>query len=152
MGRAIGSAVAGYVVMFVIVFVGLTLAWLALGADGAFRTGTWRTSTGWVVTMLLVGLVAAVAGGWVARRLGGDRRAVLVLVALVVLFGLVDIAMSFGRDPGVLDAVRVGEPSMFEAMGNARPPAWFSLVNVVVAVAGVLIGARLQNGETSRRA
>ena len=144
MGRAIGSAVAGYVAMFVIAFVGLTLAWLALGADGAFRTGTWHTSTAWVVTMLLVGLVAAIAGGWVASRLGGDRRAVTVLVGLVVVIGLVDIALTLSRDPGVLDAVRVGRPSMIEALSSARPPSWFSIVNVVVGAAGVLIGSRLR--------
>ena len=37
MGRAIGGAVLGYIVMFVIVFCGLTLAWMLLGADGAFE-------------------------------------------------------------------------------------------------------------------
>ena len=150
MGRAIGSAVAGYVAMFVIVFFGLSLAWLVMGADGAFKTGTWNTSTAWVVTMLLVGIVAAMTGGCVCSKLGRQSRAVMILVGIVVVFGLVDVAMGFARDPGVLDAVRVGQVSMFEAMGNARPPGWFSIVNVIVGVAGVLVGAKLQGGAAFR--
>ncbi len=39
MGRVIGSAVTGYLGTFTMVFVLMTLAWLAVGADGKQRGG-----------------------------------------------------------------------------------------------------------------
>ena len=66
MGKVIGGAVAGYVVMFLVVFLLMTLGWLALGAAGSFRPGSWETSTTWVVVTLVVDVLAALGGGYVA--------------------------------------------------------------------------------------
>jgi hypothetical protein len=46
-GRAVGSAVAGYIAMFLTVFLLMKLGWTALGAGGSFKPGSWETSTGW---------------------------------------------------------------------------------------------------------
>ena len=41
MGRAILSVIVGYVVMFLVVFVGLTGAYLLLGQERAFKPGVY---------------------------------------------------------------------------------------------------------------
>ncbi len=62
--RAIGSVVVGYLTMAVIVFGGLTVAYISLGADRAFEPGGYDISKVWLSVMFVVGVVAALAGGF----------------------------------------------------------------------------------------
>ena len=68
MGRLFGSVLLGYIAMAFAVFAGLSLAFVALGADRAFRPGVFDVSAVWVVVSFIVGFGAALLGGWVARR------------------------------------------------------------------------------------
>lgn len=146
MARAIVGAVAGYAAIFVIVFAGLSAAWVVMGADGAFKTATWNVTTAWVVAMLLVGIVAAIAGGWVSVAFGRQGWAAFILAGIVFVFGLLELAMTSVAERGVLDAVRLGDVGMFDAMRQARTPTWFYVVNTIVGVCGVLLGGRLRGG------
>lgn len=145
MGRAIGGAIAAYVAIFIIVFVGLSVAWMVMGTDGAFKTATFNVSTAWVVAMLLVGVVAAVAGGWLASMIGKGQTAVMILAGIVLVLGLVDVITTMNADPG-LSVVRMGDVSMTDAMTKAVKPTWLAVVNVVVGLAGVMVGGRLHGG------
>ena len=40
MGRVIGGVVLGYIAMFAVVFIGLTVIYLLMGADKAFQEGS----------------------------------------------------------------------------------------------------------------
>lgn len=139
MGRLIASVLLGYVIMALTVFAGLSLAYVAVGADGAFRPGLYDVSTLWVVVSFVVGFGAALAGGWVARRIARSASGPLVLAVVVAALGVAMAVLTlFGEaaDPGV----RTGAVGTFEAMSYAQTPFWIMLVNPFVGAVGVLLG------------
>jgi len=142
--RIAGAIVLSYVVMFALVFVTFTLAYLAMGADGAFKPGTYEVSVLWLTASIVLGLVAAVAGGYVCAVVGRSAKAPLALavVVLVIGFGLA-FANSDAPDPDT-PQVRDGAVGNFEAMQSARQPTWLTMVNPVIGAIGVLIGGRLR--------
>lgn len=137
MGRNIGAAVLGYVVMFAAVFFGMMICWVIVGADGAFQPGSYDHSMTWAVLSVIVGITAAVAGGFVCAKVGTDRNAIHILVGLVVVLGV----LSAIPDPGVAEPIRPDGITMWEAISNAVQPAWARWSNPVIGVVGVLIGA-----------
>jgi hypothetical protein len=142
--RLLGAVLLGYLLMSALVFAGLSVGYGVLGADRAFRPGSYEVSVSWALLSVVVGLAAAMAGGWVARRVGGDLRGPWLLAAFVGLLGAVMAVTSLATGPD--PAVRTGSPEMFEAMEAARPPPWMLILNPIIGVAGVLFGGALGRG------
>lgn len=139
MARLIGGVVAGYVAMAAVVFAGLTVAYVALGADRAFEPGVYEVSLVWIVTSVVVGFGAAVVGGKVARAIARRATGARVLAAVVVVLGLVlAFAALGGSEEGA--APRAGSVGAMEAMQQAKTPLWVMLLNPVIGAVGVLVG------------
>ena len=138
MGRAIGGAVLGYIVMFVIVFCGLTLAWMLLGADGAFQPGGFDVSMTWISVSIVVAIIAALAGGKVARLVAKAPLGPQVLAGLVIIVGIVSMIPAMTMEPTV--ATRAGDMPMMEAIAQARTPMWMMILNPIIGAIGALIG------------
>ena len=138
MGRAIGGAVLGYIVMVLVIFCGLTAAWFALGSDGAFRPGVYDVSTTWVVISIIVGIIAALAGGRTARAVAKTITGPRILAGLVIVLGILSALPGLSMDPA--PAVRDPSLSMFDAMAQARTPVWVLFLNPVIGAIGALIG------------
>lgn len=143
--RAIAGVIGGYLVMFVLVFGVFTGAYLAMGADGAFKPGTYDPSTVWMVLSVVLGIVAGVIGGLacalIAKR---GSMAPKVLAGLVVVLGLalaIPVFMDSAPDPGP----RTADVPNMEAMMKAQQPKWSAVANPVIGAVGVLIGAGLMN-------
>lgn len=142
--RAIGAVVLGYIVMVVVVFATFTGAYFAMGADGAFKPGSYDVSGLWLVASFVLGIVAAVAGGFVAAAIARGGKAPMVLAGIVLVLGLLSaIPVLMSDEP---PAVREGTVGNIEAMQNARQPGWVALLNPFVGALGVVIGARLKGG------
>jgi hypothetical protein len=137
--RFIGGVVVGYVVMAVCVIVTFTGVYLLLGADGAFQPGSYDVTLSWVVASFVLGIAAALLGGWVCFRIARNRNAVLTLAGIVVVLGLL-VAIPALASEDTRPNVRPGDVASFEAMQQARQPAWIALVNPLVGAAGILIG------------
>jgi hypothetical protein len=136
------GAVLGYVIVAVLVMAAETIAYVLLGADGAFRPGTFEVSRQWIAVSLTISLAAAVAGGWSAAAVGG-RRASTALALLVLGLGLafaVPALTAPRRDP----RPRVGNVPNTDAMRQAEQPAWVVVSTPLIGAAGVLLGARLR--------
>ena len=147
MGKIIGSIVVGYITLFVLVFVLFSIAWMLLGADGALQPGVWNVSFAWVASSIVVGLVAAVAGGWVCAAIAKDVRGPNGLAVVVIVLGLaMALPVLFGNAEAATTA-RPDTVGMFEAMQNAKQPVWIALLNPLLGAAGVLIGAKLKGGQ-----
>ncbi len=136
--RTIGGVILGFVTMAVIVFVSLTVAYLAMGADGAFKPGGYEVTSAWLVVMFFVSFAAAVAGGLVASLVGRNAKVVLGLAGLVFVLGLLSAIPSLAAAKGE-PKVRTGQVSNSEAMMNAKQPPWVALLMPVIGVAGVLL-------------
>ncbi|MGH7544630.1 MAG: hypothetical protein ACREKI_00445 [Gemmatimonadota bacterium] len=108
--RSVLAVAAGYVVLFVVVVVFFAVA---LGSPAA------TPSPGFLAASLVVGFLAAGAGGWTTATIarGAEMQHAGALVGLVVALGIVSLLLSAGREP-----------------------LWYALANVAVGAGGVLLG------------
>lgn len=146
MGKAILAAIVGYITMAVIVFVALSVVWAALGPGSAFEPGSWDTSMKWNLINPLVGIVAAIAGGYVCALISPGGQSLSILVGIVVVLGALS-AVAGMMAPAPTEP-RPETIAMFEAMGNARPPMWSLWLNPILGVVGSIIGSRLRGQPT----
>ncbi len=143
MVRSIIGIIVGYIVMFAVVVVGLSIGFLALGADWAYEPGTFDVTMGWILLMFGVGFVAAIVGGIVCALISKHSKLGLNgLVLLVVLLGALSaFAVYKAPAPSPEDAVRAGDVAVFEAASKAVQPLWVAIVNPIVGALGVILGA-----------
>jgi uncharacterized membrane protein YeaQ/YmgE (transglycosylase-associated protein family) len=138
--RCVAAVIVGYLAMAVTVFATFTGAYLLMGTNTAFREGTYDVSWLWIVATIVLGFVAAVIGGALARVIDPRRSTGPALAGLILLLGVLSGAMTLnGPEPGP----RPPEVSSLEAMQRAKSPLWFTLLNPVIGIVGVLAGARL---------
>lgn len=144
MGRSILAVILGYVVMFVVVFLTFSGAYLVMGTDGAFQPGTYEASTQWLVVSFILAFIAAIAGGctavWIARKMAPAY--VLAGIALVLGFAMAGAMAMAPADSR--PTVRTGDVPNLEAMQNARQPMWVALLNPLLGAIGVVVGARMK--------
>lgn len=140
MGRAIAAVIVGYLVIFVAVFMLLSLLWVMLGPSGAFEPASFQTSTAWSLASLALGFVAAVLGGFVCARIARSAGPVKALAGLVLVLGLLFAIPAVMMEPS--SEARADDMPMFEAMSKAVTPPWVAFVNAFVGAAGVMVGGR----------
>jgi hypothetical protein len=149
--RIIGSVILGYLAIVLLIFAGLTFAWFVMGDNQAFRPGVFDISLRWGAVSLVVGLGAAVVGGWIARSIARDPRGPWILAGLVVALGLA-MALPVIVSPPEALGPRTEALGMFDAMQQAQTPLWMMLLNPLVGAVGVLVGGLALTGGTHSRA
>ncbi len=142
MGKRIAGIVAGYVAMMAFVFGLMSLGWVAVGAEGAFAPGVFVTTPLWHAITLAVATVAAIGGGRVARRIGGDRETVVGLAILVVVLGVVFAIPVVTADPALALTPRPDGLAMMDAVKQAQQPAWIAIANPIIGAIGAMLGGR----------
>ena len=145
MGKIVGGVVAGYVTMFVLIFVLFSIGWVVFGAGGSFKPNSWDPSFVWILITITIGIMAAIAGGYVCLALANDTRAIFGLLAVVFIlgYGMAIMTLFEGAPPA---GFRPSEMSMMEAMQNARQPVWLAFLNPILGMVGVMVGARMRGG------
>jgi hypothetical protein len=143
MARTIVAVIVSYLLMFVLVSLGFFGMYGMLGAEYAFKPGTWEASNLWIALALVMGLVVAVIAGIVCALIAKGGKAPLALAIVVFTLGLVFAIPQFVANQ-VDQGPRTGAPPLFEAMQKAKQPAWVSLALPLIGVVGVLSGARLK--------
>lgn len=143
--RSILGVILGYLAMAVVVMGGLTVAYLALGADRAFQPGTYEVTTAWLAVWAPVSMVAAILGGIVCAKVSAQRTpAAVVLAGIILVLGGITAAAQIGAEAPTGDAaVRTGDTPNFEAMTSARSPDWIHIANPLIGAVGVLLGASI---------
>lgn len=139
--RGIAAVIVGYIVMSLIVGLGLTGAYIALGADTAFQPGSWEVSMVWLGVWFVVGLIAALIGGWLASKIAAGPGGVRALAVIVLLLGLALAGAQMVMekpDPGP----RGPDVSSMDAMQKAEQPPWVAFLTPVIGFLGVSIGGR----------
>jgi hypothetical protein len=131
----------GYVSLVVVMIVASAGAYTLMGAEGAFKPGSYEPSGLWLTVMFVFGFVAALVGGLVCGNLARSATPSLVLVGLVLVLGLImAIPVVTAKDDG--PTVRAGDVDNVEALRNARQPGWVALTNPFLGALGVFIGSR----------
>jgi hypothetical protein len=140
--RAILAVIVSYIVMFVLIFVAFTCAYLLMGADNAFKPGTYQASNRWIAMAFAVNLVIAIIGGLICAVIAKGGKAPLALAAVVFVLGLLlAIPALMIKKP---DMVRTGNVSNMEAMQKAKQPPWVPFTFPIIGAIGVLIGGKLK--------
>lgn len=147
MTRNIFAALGGYIGMVLVAVAGIGIAWFILGAAGAFAGDSPTPSTAWIIGNLVGGFVAAVTGGWLARRLGTASTSVNILIGFVLVLGLATALLSQGMVAEPLGKP-VAELTFMEAGQFAVQPAWYNWTIPLVGAAGVWIGGRRSAGRS----
>lgn len=147
MVRNILGVVLGYVTMFAFVFISFTVLYLILGADGSFESGTYEVSIVWIIISFIFGLAAAVLGGYLCVLISKNNKAVLVLAALVLIFGIAMAIPALGESADYVYEMRKNDVSNMEAMQNAKQPAYMLILNPIIGALGVFAGSKLKKGK-----
>ncbi|MCC6229848.1 MAG: hypothetical protein IT432_11540 [Phycisphaerales bacterium] len=137
--RAFASVIVGYIVMAAIVMISLTAIYLALGTDRSFEPGSWTPSTLWIAIMLIVGIIAALAGGWSCKAIAKSAKPPRALAGIVLVLGILMAGMTLGKAAPA--EPRGSEVSNLDAMNKAVTPSWVNFANALIGFAGVLVGA-----------
>jgi hypothetical protein len=141
--RTVGSVILGYIVIAAFVLLSFSLVYVAMGPDRAYQPGTYEVSALWVVVSIVLSFIAAVLGGWACVLVARTQLGPQILAAAILVFGLVLAVMQLGSAPADLPTVRDASVGVMEAMRNSRNPTWINFVTPLVAVVGILAGARL---------
>ena len=149
MVRNILGVVLGYVAMFAFVFISFTVLYLILGADGSFESGTYEVSFVWIIISFILGLAAAVLGGYLCVLISKNNKAVLVLAALVLIFGIAMAIPALGESADDVYEMRKNDVSNMEAMQNAKQPPVVLLLNPIIGALGVFAGSKLKKVKTT---
>lgn len=145
MVRNIVAVILGYIVLALLIFLTFSSAYLLMGTNSAFNPGTYEVSGLWLAVSFVLGLLAAIAGGYVCSIVARGSRAPIALAVLVLLLGLLAAIPELrAAQDGAAPAARPAEVSNMEAMQNAVQPVWVVLLSPLVSAAGVLFGARIR--------
>jgi len=144
MARAILGVIVGYVAMAALVFITFTLAYLAMGADGAFKPGTYDVTALWLAVSFALSVVGALLGGFVCAAVAKGPKAPVALVGIVFVLGLVFAVATVMAPEDPTPKVRQGDVGNLEAMQGAKQPVWVAFLNPLIGTAGVLAGVRLK--------
>jgi hypothetical protein len=135
------AVIAGYVVMALFVMVSTVVAFTALGADRAYRAGTFEPTGVWIITVLALGFIAAMVGGYVCAIITASQTAPKVLAIAVLGLGLL-FALPMFRPPVDPQLRRTPDMPLMQLMSAGRQPAWVALLLPLVGAAGVIAGSK----------
>lgn len=144
MVRNILGVVLGYLAMFAFVFITFTGLYFLLGADGAFQPDTYEVSLVWIVISFILGLAAAVLGGYLCVLISKNQKAAMVLAGLVLVLGIAMAIPVLGDSSNEVQEMRNDNTPNMEAMQKAKQPPLVALLNPIIGALGVFAGSRLK--------
>lgn len=136
------GVIAGYVAIVAFMFITFSLLYFAIGADMAYDPGTYNVSMLWIVVSGILGLIAAVIGGYICKRISGSSGTVQVFAGIVLLLGLTIGLMQAFSTPASQEP-RTSDVSNMEAMQKSVQPVWVALLNPFLGAIGILAGGAL---------
>lgn len=142
--RSVLAVIVGYLTIFVLTFFAFTAAYQVLGADGAFKPGSYDSSNRWMALAFAVYFVLGIIGGLICAAIAKGGKAPLALAIVLLVLGLLFAIPSIIARKDTTYTVRTGEITMFEAMQRAKEPLWGPLLFPIFGAAGALIGGKLK--------
>jgi hypothetical protein len=149
--KTLGTALAGYILMFVVLFATLTAMYFGLGSEQTFLPGSYAVTPLWMAVFCFVQFDSGLVAGVVVSKLSRDRRVPLVLAGITMVLGiLMALPALVGTVPA--DVPRTGSVTNIDAMMQAQTPLWIQLIAPALAALGVSAGAMLMSLAARRRA
>ncbi|QJR37420.1 hypothetical protein [Gemmatimonas groenlandica] len=148
--KSFGIALAGYILMFVVLFATLTAVYFALGTERTFLPGSYAVTPLWIAVFCFFQFDSGLVAGIVVSKLSRDRKVPLILAGMTLAFGILMAlpAITSGVNATV---ARDGSLTNMEAMMQAQTPVWIQLIAPALAALGVTAGATLMSLVGQRR-
>lgn len=140
--RNVLSAIAGYIVMAVIVMAGFSVALLA--PDFAYQKSSLDVTAGWIAYTLVLSFLAAVVGGFVCAAIARKPQPVIALAIAVLLLGLLEAGRNQMKTKPAMTPEELAAMSMMDKAQISVQPTMYSFALPFVGAAGILVGGRLR--------
>lgn len=144
MVRNIFGVVLGYVAMFAFVFITFTILYFILGADGSFESGTYEVSFIWIIMSFILGLAAALLGGYLCIVISKNQKTALVLAGIVLVLGIIMAIPALKDSSNEVQEMRNADVPNMGAMQKAKQPPIVLLLNPIIGALGVFAGSKLR--------
>ncbi|NNE66748.1 MAG: hypothetical protein HKN33_09280 [Pyrinomonadaceae bacterium] len=143
--RGIAGVIGGYIFVIAFIIGTFSAMYAVMGADTAYKPGSYEVSMTWVIPAFILGLIAAVGAGWLCFLIARSKIAVYVLACLFLVVGLASAVAQMSMERP--SEPRAGDVSNAEAMAKSVSPTWFNFLNPFVGAIGVLVGGGLKKEE-----
>jgi hypothetical protein len=142
--KQILGAVVGYIATFICMFIAFTCFYLGMGADNAFTPGSYQVSMLWIILSFVVIFICGSIGGYIASIIGGSGAAKIMagIILLLNLMVIVYVAMT-----GFPNETRAADVPNMVAMSKAQTPLWALVIQMLVSIAGALVGGGLRKNK-----
>ena len=144
MVRNILGVVVGYVAIFAFIFLTFTILYLTLGENNSFEPETFDVSLLWIILSFILGLIAAILGGYICVLIAKDQKPAMVLAGFVLVLGIAMSIPALSISNEEVQEIRKANVPNMEAMQKAKQPIFLLLLNPLVGALGVLAGARFR--------
>lgn len=144
MARSIIGVIIGYILMFILNFVGFVALYTVVGPMHAFRPGLFLASNRWIAMTVVIIFITGIIAGLVCAAIAKGGRAPLALAIVVVVLGLLLAIPAVMQTQAKSKLVRVGDVSQMEAAQKAYWPVWCPFAFPFISAAGVLLGGKLK--------
>ena len=124
--KTLWGATVGVAVMLGIVLACLVPLFFMLGPQRVLVGTTLESNMLWISISMVVCMVAASIGGWVAHRVAGSIGAVISLIAVVVVSGLLDAG--YHQLVAPVSTLIPGQTGWLELLIGLREPLWYDLL------------------------
>ena len=145
--RGVLAVIIGFVVMFLVQAIGLTIGYFVVPLDKIYEGDTLRVTILWSVIMLVMVLIGSIFGGIVAALIGKSpsHMPVKILAAIILVGGLISGYFQVQEIKSRTDEQlqRTGEAKVWEAAQDSAPKNWYPFVTPVLSAAGLMGGATL---------
>jgi hypothetical protein len=146
--RIIAGIIVGWIVMAIMVMAAFAIAWLALGTEGTFQSGSYWTTNTFNIAVLAGGTIAAIVGGLLCVVIARNGKAAFALAAIVMAVGIGGAVMEMNKpDP----PARTGAITMQDVATHGKEPMWFAFGTPILAGLGIAIGSGLGSGLGRRK-
>ncbi|MGQ0628944.1 MAG: hypothetical protein ACT4PL_12700 [Phycisphaerales bacterium] len=142
MMRAVLSVILAYLAMVVVVMIGNSAAYFALGVDRVFEPGNFTPTMWWIGATIVVGMVSALVGGVVCAAIAKKPTPPKVLAVLVLVLACLGGVAQMLLPQQAEQPVREPGVSMIEAASKTHAPVWYNFAIGVIGFVGVMIGSQ----------
>ena len=144
MARAVIGVIVGYVVMFILNFLGFVTLYALIGPDQAFKPGLYLASSKWIAISFVIIFITGTIAGLICAAIAKGGKAPLALAIVVIVLGLLLAIPAMMKAQANAKLVRGRNVPQMEAAQKAYWPTWTPFTFPIISAIGVLVGGRLK--------
>ncbi|HMH42780.1 MAG TPA: hypothetical protein VK557_04810 [Pyrinomonadaceae bacterium] len=144
MAKGIIGVIVGYIVMFILNFLGFVTLYAVIGPHQAFKPGLYLASNRWIAISFVIIFITAIIAGLICAAIAKGGKGPLALAIVVIALGLLLAIPGTMKGQANAKLVRAGDVPQMEAAQKAYWPIWTPFTFPFISAIGVLIGGKLK--------